>query len=233
LGRFLQEDPIWFNAGDMNVYRYVWNSPVNWRDPSGKSAAEYGGFGRNAVAYTPQLAAIACGVNLAFSGVASVLQGALAGDTYVGMQSAGICKLRAVYMHDEPPPPGGDGDGNSNGGNGGSGDGSAAGNGSSSGSGSSASPPSTSGSNSPPPPKTITKTRKSPEKDGGTSTQTINQDDKSRTHTVRDKNNEIVHQHQDHTGKEGSIRQFPSEWTGTDHVDAPYTNRPPNYPSGR
>ena len=38
-GRFLQEDPIWFEAGDLNVYRYVWNSPANWTDLSGMSAA--------------------------------------------------------------------------------------------------------------------------------------------------------------------------------------------------
>ncbi len=36
-GRFLQEDPIWFAAGDLNIYRYVWNSPVNWVDPTGLS----------------------------------------------------------------------------------------------------------------------------------------------------------------------------------------------------
>jgi RHS repeat-associated protein len=42
-GRFLQEDPIWFDSGDMNVYRYTWNNPVMWRDPSGMSPAiEYG-----------------------------------------------------------------------------------------------------------------------------------------------------------------------------------------------
>ncbi len=38
-GRFLQEDPIWFEAGDFKVYRYVWNSPANWTDPSGMAAA--------------------------------------------------------------------------------------------------------------------------------------------------------------------------------------------------
>ena len=37
-GRFLQEDPIWFEAGDLNVYRYTWNNPTNWTDPSGMSS---------------------------------------------------------------------------------------------------------------------------------------------------------------------------------------------------
>jgi len=34
-GRFLQEDPIRYNAGDMNLYRYVQNSPINFSDPLG------------------------------------------------------------------------------------------------------------------------------------------------------------------------------------------------------
>ena len=36
LGRFLQTDPIRFQAGDINIYRYVGNSPVNGTDPSGE-----------------------------------------------------------------------------------------------------------------------------------------------------------------------------------------------------
>ena len=35
LGRFLQTDPIAFEAGDVNLYRYVANNPVNWLDPLG------------------------------------------------------------------------------------------------------------------------------------------------------------------------------------------------------
>ena len=43
-GRFLQEDPIWFDSGDMNVYRYTWNNPLMWRDRSGLSPSiETGG----------------------------------------------------------------------------------------------------------------------------------------------------------------------------------------------
>ncbi len=40
-GRFLQEDPIWYASGDMNVYRYVLSNPVRYRDPSGNAAVEY------------------------------------------------------------------------------------------------------------------------------------------------------------------------------------------------
>jgi RHS repeat-associated protein len=36
-GRFISEDPIGFDAGDTNIYRYVGNSPTNGTDPSGLS----------------------------------------------------------------------------------------------------------------------------------------------------------------------------------------------------
>jgi RHS repeat-associated protein len=38
LGRFLQTDPIRFDAGDVNLYRYVANNPVNGVDPLGLAA---------------------------------------------------------------------------------------------------------------------------------------------------------------------------------------------------
>ena len=36
LGRFISEDPLRFDAGDANLFRYVGNSPTNGTDPSGK-----------------------------------------------------------------------------------------------------------------------------------------------------------------------------------------------------
>ncbi|MGF1486956.1 MAG: RHS repeat-associated core domain-containing protein [Prochloraceae cyanobacterium] len=44
IGRFISIDPIGFEAGDVNLYRYVNNSPTNFTDPSGKFI--FGFFGR-------------------------------------------------------------------------------------------------------------------------------------------------------------------------------------------
>ncbi|MEL6108015.1 MAG: RHS repeat-associated core domain-containing protein, partial [Planctomycetota bacterium] len=38
-GRFLSQDPLGFNAGDSNLYRYVGNSPANGTDPTGEATA--------------------------------------------------------------------------------------------------------------------------------------------------------------------------------------------------
>src|SRR5205823_6969245 len=35
-GRWISQDPLGFDAGDSNLYRYVNNRPVNTTDPSGK-----------------------------------------------------------------------------------------------------------------------------------------------------------------------------------------------------
>ena len=42
LGRFLQMDPIKFDAGDPNIFRYVGNDPVNGTDPMGLQAGRVG-----------------------------------------------------------------------------------------------------------------------------------------------------------------------------------------------
>lgn len=41
-GRFIQPDPIGFNGGDTNLYAYVKNAPVKYRDPKGEKT--YYGF---------------------------------------------------------------------------------------------------------------------------------------------------------------------------------------------
>ena len=38
LGRFFSMDPIGFDAGDYNLYRYVFNNPTNATDPTGEFA---------------------------------------------------------------------------------------------------------------------------------------------------------------------------------------------------
>ena len=43
VGRFVTEDPIGFDADDVNLYRYVKNSPVIWGDPNGLKCSDIGG----------------------------------------------------------------------------------------------------------------------------------------------------------------------------------------------
>lgn len=44
LGRFLSEDPTGFEAGDPNLYAYVFGDPVNLVDPTGQQAVAVGGL---------------------------------------------------------------------------------------------------------------------------------------------------------------------------------------------
>jgi len=53
--RFLSLDPIGFEAGDFNFYRYVGNDPINFVDPSGL-INHRGGHGHNRKGYTPSIA---------------------------------------------------------------------------------------------------------------------------------------------------------------------------------
>jgi len=46
LQRFITEDPIGFYGKDLNLYSYVWNSPIEYRDPLGLAGEQpFGGGG--------------------------------------------------------------------------------------------------------------------------------------------------------------------------------------------
>jgi RHS repeat-associated protein len=51
LGRFLQTDPIRFDAGDVNLCRYVSNNPINLVDPDGLQPGRRGGRRNNGSAW--------------------------------------------------------------------------------------------------------------------------------------------------------------------------------------
>lgn len=41
-GRWTSKDPIRFDAGDTNLFGYVWNDPINWIDPTGLAGRSFG-----------------------------------------------------------------------------------------------------------------------------------------------------------------------------------------------
>ena len=73
-GRFLQEDPIGFDAGDLNVYRYTWNNPLNWTDPSGMSASEGAAVASMGMRAAGGMRATGMAVKCMFDTVGSVLK---------------------------------------------------------------------------------------------------------------------------------------------------------------
>jgi RHS repeat-associated protein len=79
LQRFISEDPIGFAGGDVNLYGYVLNDPVNFIDPSGLFLR----FGRGLIP------GIGGGPGEAFGGVAGAVAGAMAG-TATGIPGAGF-----------------------------------------------------------------------------------------------------------------------------------------------
>jgi RHS repeat-associated protein len=60
LGSFISRDPLGFDAGDANLYRYVFNSPANHTDPSGQFVPVAGALiAASAVVLAKDIAAIA------------------------------------------------------------------------------------------------------------------------------------------------------------------------------
>ncbi|SFJ26251.1 RHS repeat-associated core domain-containing protein [Jannaschia pohangensis] len=77
LGQFLQQDPIGFAAGDLNLYAYVENDPFNATDPSGlTSSAE---SGATSSASTQAIRSAVRTVGLGVMNLAGAIGGFLAG----------------------------------------------------------------------------------------------------------------------------------------------------------
>lgn len=80
IGRFLSPDPLGFEAGDVNLYRYVGNSPLHFTDPTGELAAVEWELISSTIGNFQTLAnACAAAVNIAdaFIGVSNGLQAGL------------------------------------------------------------------------------------------------------------------------------------------------------------
>ena len=75
-GRFIQEDPLHFNAGDLNIYRYVGNNVVNRSDPSGLTAAtSTGGLAsRGILRSAPQVGTVGLAIACTFGVVSATLE---------------------------------------------------------------------------------------------------------------------------------------------------------------
>jgi RHS repeat-associated protein len=72
VGRFISEDPLGFAAGDTNIYRYVGNSPTNYRDPLGlecdcSSGINYGTVAKSGL--TSAVTGLAIAAAIGFAGL--------------------------------------------------------------------------------------------------------------------------------------------------------------------
>ena len=87
LGRFVSEDPIGFRGGDVNLYGYVWNNPLAFKDPQGTDGllvlgggAIAAGAGGSGGALAGALTAAAPPVAVAAGGAALIYGAYQAGD---------------------------------------------------------------------------------------------------------------------------------------------------------
>lgn len=97
-GRFLQEDPIGFFGGDLNIYRYVGSNPISSKDPSGTTAVETSGTNRIALMASSSQAALGIRLACMFGNIAGLVEtatfaasGNLAGASISGISSVGSC----------------------------------------------------------------------------------------------------------------------------------------------
>jgi RHS repeat-associated protein len=59
-GTFLQRDPIGFASGDLNLYAYVWNDPLNYKDPSGLATVDNTNLSARVLGMSLGLGIVAC-----------------------------------------------------------------------------------------------------------------------------------------------------------------------------
>lgn len=74
-GRFLQEDPIGFLSGDLNLYRYGLSNPITFSDALGLTASgEYAGAGRTSSGVAGPAATIGSRISCVFTALAAGLE---------------------------------------------------------------------------------------------------------------------------------------------------------------
>jgi RHS repeat-associated protein len=89
IGKFLQNDPIGFEAGDLNLTNYVFNRPTMLTDPMGLSAAgESAATTGPAAGAATTLGRVANGIACTLNILATGLEVANSGDVITGIQSA-------------------------------------------------------------------------------------------------------------------------------------------------
>lgn len=102
LGRFLQTDPIRFDAQDWNIYRYCGNSPLNGIDPLGLRKPNFGQLGKGVAALA---GAVIGTVGLAYAEVGSgglaTAGVVLASGTVAAGYAYGIGNIVAAFSSDE------------------------------------------------------------------------------------------------------------------------------------
>ena len=73
-GRFLQEDKLSFDAGDLNVYRYVQNNPLIYKDSTGKIAETAILAGDRSATLAPPIKKVGDSLNCLFGAIASAIK---------------------------------------------------------------------------------------------------------------------------------------------------------------